>query len=36
MYPMLEATLKPSPETLASAVDEDLREFIRSSTLDRK
>ena len=27
MYPLLEAALAPSPETLASAVDEDLREF---------
>jgi hypothetical protein len=27
MYPVLEAALSPSPETLASAVDEDLRAF---------
>jgi hypothetical protein len=27
MYPVLEAALSPSPETLASAVDEDLRTF---------
>jgi ferredoxin len=27
MYPLLEAALAPSPETLASAVDEDLRAF---------
>jgi hypothetical protein len=27
MYPLLEAALAPSPETLASAVDEDLRDF---------
>jgi hypothetical protein len=27
MYPLLEAALAPSPETLAGAVDEDLRDF---------
>jgi hypothetical protein len=27
MYPLLEAVLRPSPETIAQAVDEDLREF---------
>ncbi|OGP81922.1 MAG: hypothetical protein A2Z08_08215 [Deltaproteobacteria bacterium RBG_16_54_11] len=27
MYPLLEAALSPSPETLAGAVDEDLRDF---------
>lgn len=27
MYPLLEAALAPSPETAASAVDEDLRDF---------
>jgi len=27
MYPLLEAALAPSPETLASSVEEDLRDF---------
>jgi hypothetical protein len=27
MYPLIEAVLSPSPETLAGAVDEDLRDF---------
>jgi hypothetical protein len=29
MYPLIEAVLQPSPETIAEAVDEDLREFYR-------
>jgi UDP-N-acetylenolpyruvoylglucosamine reductase len=29
MYPVLEAVLSPSPETIAEAVDEDLRDFYR-------
>ena len=29
MYPVLEAVLSPSPDTIAEAVDEDLRDFYR-------